>query len=137
MNTATTQNSQDRQPLSYSRVLKPTISKKQAVLLPCSDNTTLIEYVVGMGRLIGPANVLSASKISNKRVCIYLDSENTVENFMKTHRAITVNNNRIEVRKLVASSKRIILSNVQTCIPNAIILDALHKHRIKTTSAIH
>ena len=50
---------------------------------------------------------------------------------------ITINGNKITARKLIAPSRRLILSNVHTCIPNSIILDALRYAKIKTTSAIH
>ena len=43
----------------------------------------------------------------------------------------------ITARKLVAPSKRIILSNVHSCIPNSIILQALREINVKTCSAIH
>ena len=132
-NTPTTSN--NNKPISYSRILKPSFSKKQAILLPCLDNIALIEYVVGIGRLIGPTKILSASKISKQRVCIYLDSE--IDIFMNNHKAIIINENRIEVRRLVSPSKRLIFSNVHTCIPNSLIRDALYSHQIKTTSSIH
>lgn len=129
---------QNKQNQLYSRVLKSFPSKKQAILLPAAnDDTALIEYIVGIGRLIGPTKIISASKISKNRICIYLDSEKTVEDFMNTHAGITINNKRIDARKLVAPSKKLILSNVHSCIPNSLILEALHAKSIKTTSAIH
>lgn len=81
--------------------------------------------------------IISASKISNKRICIYVDSEDTANTFIEKIGQLTVNNNTFKVRKLVAQSRRIILSNVHTCIPNSLILEALHEANIKTTSAIH
>ena len=122
---------------SYSRTLKPTPTKKQAVLIPSEDDINLIEYVIGLGRIVGPHNIISASKISKKRICIYLDSEKTVNSFIETGGKIIVRNNKVEVRKLVAPSKRLILSNVHTCIPNSKLLEALRDMNIKTTSAIH
>lgn len=127
----------NRHNLSYSNVVKPTPTKKQAVLIPADSDTNLIEYVVGLGRIIGPNNIISASKISKNRICIYLDSENTVNSFMESGGNITVNNKLIQARKLVSPSKRLILSNVHTCVPNSIILEALHEKKIKTISAIH
>jgi len=122
---------------SYANTLKTIPTKKQAILLPSDSETNLIDYVIGLGRVIGPQYILSASKISKNRICIYLDSENTVESFIKTGGQITVNNEIITARKLVSPSKRIILSNVHSCIPNYIILDALREINLKTCSAIH
>jgi len=57
-------------------------SKKQALLLPYVEETKLIEYIVAIGQLIGPQKILSASKISNKRICVYLDNEITANKFV-------------------------------------------------------
>ncbi|XKL69146.1 hypothetical protein PGB90_006915 [Kerria lacca] len=65
-----------------------------------------------------------------------LDEEKTADEFVKTHQTININNRILDVRKLIAPAKKLILSNVHTCIPNSLILDALHSFKIKTVSAI-
>jgi len=122
---------------SYSRILKPTPTKKQAIILPTQDDVNLIEYVIAIGQIVTPQCIISASKISNKRACIYLDSEVTLNNLMKTNNSILVQNVNVPIRRLVAPARRIILSNVHTCLPNSIILDALKELKIKPVSAIH
>lgn len=123
-------------PSSYSNIVNSP-SKKQAILLPYEEDTTLIEYIVAIGRMIGPEKILSASKISNKRICVYLNSEKTANNFVEDHQHITIQDKQIMVRKLVSTSRKITLSNVHPCIPNSILLDQLRKFNIKPTSAIH
>ena len=83
--------------------------KKQAILLPSGNDANLIEHVVGLGRIIEPSNIISASKISKNCICIYLNSEKTVNAFMDSGGKITINNKLIQTRKLVAPSKRHLL----------------------------
>jgi len=123
--------------VSYSRIVQSTPSKKQAVLIPANDETNLIEYVISLGKIVGPHNIISASKIANKRICVYLNSERTVDNFITNFGKLEVKGEVIKVRRLVTPSKRIILSNVHTCLPNSIIMDALQQANVKTVSAIH
>lgn len=49
---------------------------------------------------------------------------------------MTIENQQLEVRKILAPSKKLVQSNVYTCIPNSVLLETLHQHNIKTTSAI-
>lgn len=126
----------NQQHSSYARVVKSFPGKKQAILLPSIDNISILDYVISIGRIIGPEKILSASKISKKRVCIYLDSEQTADNFARTYKKLNIDNQQVEVRKLLAPSKKLVLSNVHTCIPNSLLLESLHQHNIKTTSAI-
>ena len=118
-------------------VPKPFPSRNQAILLPADEKTPLINYIVAVGRLVGPQNVLSASKISKKRICMYLISEEITNQLTLHHKFIEVNDSRIPIHKLITPSKKIVLSNVHSCIPNSLIIDAFHQYNIKTTSAIH
>ena len=127
----------NQQNLSYSHILKPSPKKKQAILIPADDDFSLIDYVVGVGQIVGPENIISASKISNKRICMYLKDITTVDGLIKSSPQILVNNVPVQIRRLVAPSRRIILSNVHTCIPNSVLLEALRNTGVKTTSAIH
>lgn len=135
--TSTENMSPSSQPRStYAKIVKPLPSRKQAMLFPGIDDVPILDYIIGVGRLIGPKKILSASKISKKRICIYLVDEKTVDSFLSEHKSITINNHKIDARKLVASSRKLILSNVHSCIPNSLILEELQKNHIKTTSAI-
>ena len=73
---------------SYARVVKAYPSRKQAILLPYKDDLPLIDYVVAIGRFIGPKIILSASKILKKRICIYLSSETVVNKLLENHKII-------------------------------------------------
>ena len=106
-------------------------------MLPSDEETPLFNYILAVGRQIGPSNILAASKISKQRVCIYLSTEEIADRFVQDHKSIMINDKPIAVRKLVAPSKKLILSNVHPCVPNTLILKGLRNHNIKTTSSIH
>ncbi|XKL66350.1 hypothetical protein PGB90_009770 [Kerria lacca] len=131
------QSSNIQQHSTYARITKSSIpSKRQAILLPSIENITIIEYAIYIGRLIGPDKIISASKIAKKRVCVYLSSEKVADDFVKNFKTITINNQILPVRKLISPSKKLILSNIHTCIPNSVILDALQRNQSKPTSSI-
>ncbi len=130
------ENTTTPQKVSYSRIVKPQPHRKQAILLPTVGDTPLIDYIITIGRLIGPKKIISASKISKKRICVYLENEKTADEFIQLHQSITVNGQEIKPRKLVAPSRKLILSNVHSCIPNSVLLDELQRSGIKVISTI-
>jgi len=68
---------------------------------------------------------------------MFLNNLDTVNSLIATKKPILVRDMPIFIQRLVAQSRRIILSNVFTCIPNSVISDALHQLGIKTESAVH
>ena len=59
-----------------------------------------------------------------------------MKNLLNTHSLIHINGIDIFIRRLINASKRIILSNVYSTIPNQLIINALHELGIKTTFQI-
>ncbi|XKL63981.1 hypothetical protein PGB90_006345 [Kerria lacca] len=119
-----------------AHIVKSFPNKNQEILMPSLNNIEIIDYVVSISRIFGPNRIISASKISKKRVCIYLGSEKTVDNFVNLHKSITIDDKLLLVRKLIAPARKLILSNVHSCLPNSVILDALRSHNIKPMSSI-
>ena len=122
---------------SYAQATNPLPTKKQAILLPVDEETPLIDYFVAIGRKIGPSNIISASKISKQRICIYLLNEATADLFIRDHKNIIVNGKQIVARKLIAPAKKLVLSNIHPYLPNNKILQALRNHDLKPVSNIH
>lgn len=120
---------------SYSNVAK-LITKEQAVTFLSLENTKLQEYIITLGNIIGPKKMLSASRISKNRICIYLDSVDTLNSFICTHKGITIKNQFLPAEKFVKPSRKLILSNIHTCIPNKAILDALVANNITPVSSL-
>lgn len=105
---------------------KPTFPKKeQAILFHSADNLKLFEYVKAVGDIIGPRNICFASRISNNRICIYLNKIELVDQLITNHSTINVGNMELNVRRLVTPAKRLVLSNVCPSIPHELIETAL------------
>lgn len=94
--------------------------KQQGILLNAVENLKLADYVVKIGSIIGPRNIIFASRISNGRICIYLSNKNLVDQIVNDYGEIEIDNHKITIRRLVTPARRIILSNACPTIP--------HKH---------
>ncbi len=44
--------------ISFAGIVKPHPTRRQTILFTAIDNFQFIDYVVGVGRLIGPASIL-------------------------------------------------------------------------------
>lgn len=108
----------------------------QAIVFNSINNIKQIEYVSAISKIVPAKNIIFVSRISNNRFCVFFNSQTVMENLLKTHSSIHVNGIDIPIRRLINTSKRIILSNVYPTIPNQLILNALHQQGIKTTSQI-
>ncbi|CAH1109855.1 unnamed protein product [Psylliodes chrysocephalus] len=107
-------------------VPKITFPKKdQAIVLHAEDSLKLFDYVKAIGDIIGPKNISFASRISNNRICIYLGSTELVDNLVKSHSTIQLQNLILNVRRLISPTKRILISNVSPSIPHEVIENAV------------
>uniref|UniRef100_A0A1Y1LV00 CCHC-type domain-containing protein n=1 Tax=Photinus pyralis TaxID=7054 RepID=A0A1Y1LV00_PHOPY len=111
-------------------------SREQGILFPAIDRLSKNDYVISVGTLVGPKNVIYASRVSNSRMCICLSSKTLVDDFIANHKGITVGNVFIPARRLVLPAKKIILSNVSFCIPNDVLAEELKRANLKLVSGI-
>lgn len=98
------------------------------------DGIKQIQYIIALNAITDANNIISASRISNNRFCIYLKNEQMTNDLIYKHLAI--DNIEIPIRKLINPFKRIKLSNVYPDIPNNTIIDALVNLDVKITSPI-
>jgi hypothetical protein len=113
-----------------------TYLKNQAIVLSAIEGIKIIDYLTAISQYTAPTNIIVVSRISNKRFCVFLNNQNTVDELIKNHNKIFINNNEITIRKLISPSKKITLSNVYPIIPDQSIINALHNLGIRTTSTI-
>lgn len=102
----------------------PTIKypkREQAIILDASEELRLSDYVIAIGNIVSPKNIISASKISNNRICIYLSSTQILENLLEKEPLVKIQEKNFKIRKLITPAKRIIISNVHSSIPHEII----------------
>ena len=86
--------------------------KDQAVVFNSVNETTLTESVVAVGSLVQSKNVLFASRIANNQICIYLKDKLLVDELVGKYPSLTINNQKVGIRRLISLVQRIIISNV-------------------------
>ncbi|KAA5618930.1 hypothetical protein F3H11_34425, partial [Pseudomonas aeruginosa] len=125
-------------PSSYANVTSSTCfpKKDQAIILDSIDGITLKEYLVALSAITPAANIRFISRISNARICIYLDSKKTADNLIDKKVKVNIKSNALEIKPLITRNKRIVLSNVCPVIPNHIIEQKFEELRIKIMSPI-
>lgn len=114
----------------YSSIAKrPAIivypKKEQAIILNVIEDLKLNDYVISIGNIVKPQNILFASRISNNRICIYLSSIQLVDFVVQNHNVLTINNSEVSIRRMITPAKRLIISNVCPSIPNHVIENAI------------
>ncbi|KAK2577810.1 hypothetical protein KPH14_012693 [Odynerus spinipes] len=124
--------------MSYARIAQQTLfpTREQAIVLDSAEGITIQEYTIAIGKLIDPKNVRFASRISHGRVCLYLNSKESVDKLIESHTKVYIGQHVLEIRPLISKAKRIILSNVCPIIPHQTIQDELFKHKIRLCSQI-
>lgn len=129
--------------ISFATVVKSTVNtvqtfpkREQAIVFDSVVDASKNDYIISTGELIGPKNIIFASRISNNRVCIYFSSKEIIDEFMIKYGGITLKEKFITARRLVSQAKRVILSNVSPCIPHETIECHLKTLNIKTVSPI-
>lgn len=110
--------------------------KEQAIIIPTIENTQIIEYLKAIGNIVGGKNITFASKIANKRICIYLNNKEMVDKLIISNPSIKINNTTLQIRKLINPAIRIVISNVCPYIPHDIIEKCFEEIGIKTVSPI-
>ncbi|KAL4148404.1 hypothetical protein QTP88_002657 [Uroleucon formosanum] len=82
VNTSTSSINTDINKQSFaSTVANSLIPKKdQALLIDIDDNIPHKDYIIAIGNLVQPSNILFASRISKGRLCIFLSSSSLVNN---------------------------------------------------------
>ncbi|KAJ4444777.1 hypothetical protein ANN_06574 [Periplaneta americana] len=122
--------------VTYSKVLQSTPSRDQAIIFESSDNITIKDYVLAVGKLTDPSNIRFISRISNGRICIYLASKKIVEELTTKYQQIMINNESLQLRPFLTKYKRVILSNVCPVIPHSLIEESLLQFDVKPMSPI-
>lgn len=110
--------------------------KDQAIIMNAVESLKIKDYIIRIGDIIGPKNILFASKISKNRICVYTSDKSMVEKIVTNYSHIEINGNQINIRKMISPAKRIILSNVCPSIPHSIIEDILKSNGIQLVSPI-
>lgn len=95
-----------------------TPSREQAIMFNSIDGISQIDYIIAIGKIVKPINIIFVSRISNHRFCVFLSSKQVLDNLMQQTQTIKINDQLIQIRRFVNPTKRIVISNVCPSIPN-------------------
>ena len=121
---------------SYASVTQKSVKRDQGIILDCVDDLNLTDYTCAIGDLVNKTNVLSASRISNNRVCVYVSSKELVNKITEKNEFILINEKKVTLRPLVSRHKRLIFSNVATEIPNYALENVISQLNVKRASPV-
>jgi len=111
-------------------------SREQALVFNSIDGIPQRKYIIAIGKIISLKNIVFVSRISNNRFCIFLSNKKILDSLLESTQTITINDQLIQIRRLINPSKRIVISNVCPSIPNQVIIDALKNINITPVSKI-
>jgi hypothetical protein len=125
-------NPQTEQPPTMSNTKFP--KKEQTIILAVTADLKLVDYVRPIANIVGAKHIIFASRISNNRICIYLDSVELVDSLIAQYKSVQINEYEVNIRRLITPSQRIILSNVCPSIPNEVLINEIKRIGYTTLS---
>lgn len=127
-------------PINYANAVQSSKkhypTKKQAIILNGIDGILSEEYVLAIGEIVGPQNIIFFSKKARNKIHIYLNNEETANKLINEHKYIILHEQKIQIRPYHNTNKRLIISNVEPFIPDELIALELTKIGLKLTSEI-
>nr|CAH7713918.1 unnamed protein product [Callosobruchus chinensis] len=111
-------------------------NKEQAIVFPSVDGLKILDYLLNLGPIVNPKNILFCSRISNNRICIYLSSKQIVDQFLETTGEIIINGESLRARRLITPSDRLVMSNVSPTIPHRLLKEKLEQIGLHLVSPI-
>nr|CAH7721113.1 unnamed protein product [Callosobruchus chinensis]CAH7734258.1 unnamed protein product [Callosobruchus chinensis] len=111
-------------------------NKEQAIIFNAIDGARIQDYLLQLGPIVNPKNILFCSRISNNRLCVYLSSKAWVDKFLADPGEIVIQGEKVRARCLVTPSDRLVISNVCPTIPNTAIKSALEQLDLQLLSPI-
>ena len=96
------------------------VTRNNGVAFKASDKISIQIYIDAFVNNIPPEEVVSASRISNDRVAIYLRSRGAVID--ATNHGLRLGDSFLELTPLIKPTTRLTLSNVYPEIPNSVLV---------------
>lgn len=98
-------------------------SREQALVFNSIDSIPQRDYILAIGKITSPKNIVFVSRISNNRFYIFFPSKKILDPLLESTQTIKINEQLIQIRRLINTSKRIVISNVYPSITNRVIID--------------
>ncbi|RZC27636.1 hypothetical protein BDFB_007686 [Asbolus verrucosus] len=97
-------------------------SKDQAIVFLATDDLILSDYVMAIGNIVTPKNIIFASRLSKFPKSNF---KLLVDEVVAKHETVTIKDKDVKLRRLLNPSRRIILSNVCPSIPHHIFENSI------------
>nr|CAH7767096.1 unnamed protein product [Callosobruchus chinensis] len=92
---------------SLTKIIHITNHKEQAIIFNAIEGTKLQDYLLKLGPIVNPKNIVFCSRISNSRICIYLSSKDAVDRFLDAPGETVLQDETIRARRLVTPADRL------------------------------
>jgi hypothetical protein len=75
-------------PSSFATITanEKTPSREQAIVFNSIEGVRQLEYILAIGKLVSPREIIFTSRISNNRFCIFLSSKEALETLLKNRK---------------------------------------------------
>jgi len=91
----------------------PFPKKDQTIIFHIENEEIQLKYyIIEIGKITKPENIIFVSKISKKLMCIYLSTKDLANNLIQNNENLVVQGQNIKLRKLYNPDKTIILANI-------------------------
>lgn len=115
---------------------KNNIIGEQSILIDSLVDASHEECILALSEIVPTSKIRFSSRIANNRICVYLDSKQTVDKIIESKKCIVVNHQIIPIRPYVPRNKRIVFSNVHPLIDDSLLETELKKINVKILSPI-
>lgn len=107
-------------------------TKDQAIVLTTADPgnlhvTPYYTFIRAVANIVGPQNILAASKIPGSKFCIFLSSQELAKKFQEDNPTIQVNDIEFHVSPYIQPAAKLVLCNTWPFIPNSVFEEALDR----------
>ena len=113
---------------SYAQVAQefPLMTKEQGILIDSVGSYSVREYTLALG----PQNIRAVSRVSQGRICFFLNSKKTVDRLIENETKLTIEEHSIPIRFYISRAKRIKISNISPIIPTQLLNEEFEKLKI-------
>lgn len=111
------------------------VEKKNAIIIE-DANLHINDYILAVGQILGPENIIMASKIGQQKTRLFLASSELVTNFCNNHTSLKIKNCIVRVRPYISPHKKILITGVKPWVTNSDVHNILTANDIKTTDVL-
>lgn len=120
----------------YSNDNLKTPKKDQGLIIESAEGLKIKQYLQVVGEIIGPENIMYASRLSRDRICMYLKSKLLVNEITENFDYIQIDEHNLAVRPLTLRATKYFLNRVCPSIPGSFLHDKISEIGINITSMI-